>query len=52
MTYVIARSEEEINDLLNEAAESFDQTTSSYAEGAMDMARWLTNADADKPAFT
>jgi hypothetical protein len=47
--YYIVRSDEEVNDLLNRAAEEFDQTTSQAAEATFRTVNWLTGASDEDP---
>jgi len=47
---IIVRTDEEIMELQNEAAEAFDDGMLG-AEIAVDVLEWLTNKDASKPAL-
>lgn len=47
--YDIVRSDDEIDDLLNRAAEEFDQTTSEAAEMILRTVNWLTGASREDP---
>ncbi len=45
----LVRSEQEVNEAMNEAQESFDEDDNKYAGGVVDALAWLTDADAPKP---
>ena len=47
--YNIVRSDEEVNDLLNRAAEEFDETTSPAAAATFRTVNWLTGASDEDP---
>ena len=54
MTHVITRDEDDINRVLNKAAQGFDGGTAypgkSYEEGILDHHRWLTGQpEAEEP---
>ncbi len=48
---VVIRTDEEVMELQNEAAEAFDDG-SPCASLAMEVLDWLTNQDVPKPAFS
>jgi hypothetical protein len=53
MKQTIVRTQEEIEELLNAAAEAVDEGTRfpilSYEEGMVELWRWLTDADVTYP---
>ena len=48
-TYRIVRSDDEVYDLLNRAAEEFEQTTSQAAEAVTRTVNWLTIEGTEDP---
>jgi hypothetical protein len=47
--YTITRSDDEVDDLLNRAAEEFDRTTDAGAEMVSRVVSWLTGSSNEDP---